>query len=59
MTSCLLYTLAQTGFSIDILQFGVNIALDVINLAGELADSGKESDGANFVDLSSPCDMEG
>lgn len=59
MTSCLLYTLAQLGFDIDILAFGMNVVMDVVNLAGELADGAKEDDGARLIDLSEPCSMEG
>jgi len=54
----LLYTLAQQGFKVDILAFGMNVIMDTINLADELASKGAEDD-ENVVDLSEPCDMEG
>lgn len=59
MTSSLLYTLAQLGFKIDILQFGMNVTMDVINLAGELADKATKDTDEDILDLSNPCDMEG
>lgn len=59
LTSCLLYTLAQLGFKIDILAFGMNVVMDVVNLAGELADGAKEDDGVGTIDLSESCSMEG
>lgn len=39
----------------------MNVVMDVINLAGELADRATDDvdKDVNLVDLSSPCDMEG
>lgn len=59
MTSSLLYTLSQLGFKIDILQFGMNVTMDVINLASELADKATKGVDEDILDLSNPCDMEG
>lgn len=60
MTSSLLYTLAQLGFKIDILQFGMNVVMDTINLAGSLADRATSgTTDEDYVDLAEPCDMEG
>lgn len=50
MTSYLLYTLAQLGFKIDILQYGMNVIMDVINLAVEISDRDKDEE---FLDVSS------
>lgn len=46
------------GFKIDILAFGMNVIMDTVNLAGELASKGEEDD-ENVIDLSEPYDMEG
>lgn len=49
MTSCLLYTLAQLGFNIPILDFGINVIMDTINFAGALMDKETPS-GRNIID---------
>lgn len=56
MTSYLLYSLAQTGFKIDILQFGMNVIMDTLNLAVELA---SEQAGEDIIDLDEPFNAEG
>ena len=38
--------------------FGMNVIMDTVNLAGELASKGEEDD-ENVIDLSEPYDMEG
>lgn len=52
MTSSLLYTAAQLGFKVDLLQFGMNVVMDTINLAGEIAASNSNKDDGDYVDLS-------
>lgn len=60
MTSYLLYTLAQLGFQIDILQFGMNVTMDVIALSVALHESVANADGdVEEIDLSEPVNMEG
>lgn len=46
MTSFFLYSLSRQGFAIDILQFGMPVIMDVINLSSELRGvaSGKTED---------------
>lgn len=57
-TSYLLYTLAQLGFPIDIMRYGINVIMDVINLSVEL--SAKKSEDEEVIDLSDcEADMEG
>lgn len=59
MTSSLLYTAAQLGFKVDLLQFGMNVVMDTINLAGEIAASSSKDDGGeDYVDLSEATDVE-
>lgn len=55
----MLYTLAQLGFKVDILQFGMNVVMDTINLAGALADKALKDTDEDYIDLAEPCDMEG
>ncbi len=60
MTSYMLYTLAQLGFAVDILQYGVNVVMDVINLSIEMNEShSNKNAGVNYVDLSEPMYREG
>lgn len=59
MTSSLLYTLAQLGFKVDILQFGMNVVMDTINLAGALADKALKDTDEDYINLAEPCDLEG
>lgn len=50
-TSFLLYTLAELGFSIDIMQYGMNVVMDTVNFAIELQSSnGNYSE--TFTDMS-------
>ena len=59
MTSSLLYTAAQLGFKVDLLQFGMNVVMDTINLAGEIAArANKDNDGEDYVDLAETDDVE-
>lgn len=59
MTSSLLYTAAQLGFKVDLLQFGMNVVMDTINLAGEIAArANKDNDGEDYVDLAEADDVE-
>lgn len=56
----MLYTLAQLGFKIDILQFGMNVIIDVINLSVELGEKTvKGTKDVPELDLDAPIDMEG
>lgn len=59
MTSYLLYTLAQLGFKVDILKYGINVIMDVVNLSVELHDSQTGQAPTNVIDLSEPTSMEG
>ena len=52
----MLYSLAQTGFQVDILQFGMNVIMDTLNLAVEFA---AEQTGEDVIDRDEPCDAEG
>ena len=53
MTSCLLYSLAESGFHIVILQFGMNVIMDVINLSVEIHEQAKQGrESAEYIDLS-------
>ncbi len=58
MTSYMLYTLAQLGFHVDILKYGVNVVMDVINLSLEMNNT-HSNDDVNYIDLSEPQSMEG
>jgi len=58
MTSYLLYALAQMGFKVDILKYGMNVVMDVINLSVDLHERGN-NDTADYIDLSEPVEMEG
>lgn len=56
----MLYTLAQLGFNIDILKFGMNVVIDVINLSVELGEQTvKGTNDVPELDLDAPADMEG
>lgn len=56
----MLYTLAQLGFKIDILKYGMNVILDVINLSVELSEQASKGGGdIPEYDLAAPIDMEG
>lgn len=50
MTSYLLYTLAQLGFHVDIMQYGINVVMDVINLSLEFNDT-KQDEYINIDDI--------
>lgn len=58
MTSHLLYTLAQLGFKVDILKYGMNVVMDVVNLSVELCDKGAGED-EELYDLAAPMTLEG
>lgn len=56
----MLYTLAQLGFHIDILKYGMNVVMDVIGLSVEIGE--KMATGRPDIpqiDLCEPMDMEG
>ncbi len=59
MTSYLLYTLAQLGFQVDILQFGMNVTMDVIALSVAMHELSDAAGEVEEIDLSEPTDMEG
>lgn len=59
MTSYLLYTLAQLGFKVDILRYGMNVVMDVLNLSVEIHEAAHGDHAASVVDLSEPVCMEG
>lgn len=59
MTSYLLYTLAQLGFKVDILRYGMNVVMDVLNLSVEIHEAAHGDQAASVVDLSEPVCMEG
>ena len=59
MTSYLLYALAQLGFKVDILRYGMNVVMDVLNLSVEIHDAANGDRAASVVGLSEPVCMEG
>lgn len=49
----MLYTLAQLGFHVDIMKYGINVIMDVINLAVDIHERAKDDrKGVECVDLS-------
>lgn len=48
ITSCLLYTLAQMGFKIDILNYGMNVVLDTISFCAAVSDVAEQG---NVLDV--------
>lgn len=49
----MLYSLAQLGFRIDLLKYGMNVIMDVINLAIALHEDERTGDpSGDYIDLS-------
>ena len=49
----MLYSLAQLGFRIDLLKYGMNVIMDVINLAIALHEDERAGDPfGDYIDLS-------
>ena len=46
------------GFKVDILKYGMNVVMDVINLSVDLHERG-HNETADYIDLSEPVEMEG
>ena len=59
----MLYTLAQLGFKVDIMRYGMNVIMDVMNLSVELNEANKKKtdggDEAPYVDLNAPVSLGG